>query len=359
MHSMKKKLLFIGAGAVGSYLGSFLSRSGHDVTFVDPWAENVETIRRQGIRVTGPHEPFEARPAALHLNEAALLPSDYDIAFVAMKVYDTAWAAQLALRHLAPHGYVVSSQNCWPDPVMAAVVGPARSVGLIMSNIFVALDAPGQTERGVDLAGYKRQEVFRPGEHDGRISPRVIELAEMLSVIDGAQPTNNLWGERWAKLSQNAMGNPVQALSGLGSVESSLSVEGRAIQIHLAAESARVGLALGYSVPKFRGAPAEQWADASIRATYGALDRHLTPASPNQRNWRASMAQDVIKGRRTEIDQMNGYVVARGRECGVPTPVSEAAVEAVRQIESGLLKPARENIGQVLRRAGIQLQTAT
>jgi len=356
---MKKKLLFIGAGAVGSYLGSFLSRSGHDVTFVDPWAENVETIRRQGIRVTGPHEPFEARPAALHLNEAALLPSDYDIAFVAMKVYDTAWAAQLALRHLAPHGYVVSSQNCWPDPVMAAVVGPARSVGLIMSNIFVALDAPGQTERGVDLAGYKRQEVFRPGEHDGRISPRVIELAEMLSVIDGAQPTNNLWGERWAKLSQNAMGNPVQALSGLGSVESSLSVEGRAIQIHLAAESARVGLALGYSVPKFRGAPAEQWADASIRATYGALDRHLTPASPNQRNWRASMAQDVIKGRRTEIDQMNGYVVARGRECGVPTPVSEAAVEAVRQIESGLLKPARENIGQVLRRAGIQLQTAT
>ena len=346
---MKKKLLFIGAGAVGSYLGSFLSRSGHDVTFVDPWAEKVEPIRRQGIRVTGPHEPFEARPAALHLNEAALLPSDYDIAFVAMKVYDTAWAAQLALRHLAPHGYVVSSQNCWPDELHRAAA----------DEIFVALDAPGQTERGVDLAGYKRQEVFRPGEHDGRISPRVIELAEMLSVIDGAQPTNNLWGERWAKLSQNAMGNPVQALSGLGSVESSLSVEGRAIQIHLAAESARVGLALGYSVPKFRGAPAEQWADASIRATYGALDRHLTPASPNQRNWRASMAQDVIKGRRTEIDQMNGYVVARGRECGVPPPVSEAAVEAVRQIESGLLKPARENIGQVLRRAGIQLQTAT
>lgn len=352
---MKKKLLFIGAGAVGSYLGSFLSRSGHDVTFVDPWAENVETIRRQGIRVTGPHEPFEARPAALHLNEAALLPSDYDIAFVAMKVYDTAWAAQLALRHLAPHGYVVSSQNCWPDPVMASVVGASRAVGLVMSNILVALWEPGQTERGVDLAGYKRQEVFRPGEHDGRITPRVTELAEMLSVIDGGGPTNNLWGERWAKLSQNAMGNPVQALSGLGSIEISSTAEGRAITIHLAAESARVGLTLGYSVPKFGGAPAEQWADAYTRATYDALDRHLTPAvQRNQRNWRASMAQDVIKGRRTEIDQMNGYIVARGRECGVPTPVSEAAVEAVRRVERGLIKPARENIGQVLRRAGIQ-----
>lgn len=355
---MTKKLLFIGAGAVGSYLGSFLSRSGHDVTFVDPWAENVETIRRQGIRVTGPHEPFEARPAALHLNEAALLPSDFDIAFVAMKVYDTAWASQLALRHLAPHGYVVASQNCWPDPVMAAVVGASRAVGLVMSNILVALWEPGQTERGVDLAGYKRQEVFRPGEHDGRMTPRITELVEMLSVIDGGRPTNNLWGERWAKLSQNAMGNPVQALSGLGSIEIASTVEGRAITIHLAAEAARVGLTLGYSVPKFGGAPAEQWADACTRATYDALDRQLTPAlRQNKRNWRASMAQDVIKGRKTEIDQMNGYVVARGRECGVPTPVSEAAVEAVRRIDRRLLKPAPENIGQVLRDAGIPLIT--
>ena len=201
MHPMKKKILFVGAGAVGSYLGSFLSRAGHDVTFVDPWAENVETIRRQGIRVTGPHEPFEARPAAVHLNEAALLPSDYDIAFVAMKAYDTAWASQLALRHLAPHGYVVSSQNCWPDPVMAAVVGLSRAVGLVLANMVAALWKPGQAERGMDLAGYKRQEVFRPGEHDGRITPRVTELVEMLSVIDGGRPTNNLWGERWAKLS--------------------------------------------------------------------------------------------------------------------------------------------------------------
>lgn len=356
---MNRKLLFIGAGAVGCYLGAFLTRAGHEVTFIDPWAENVETIRRQGIRATGPHEPLEAKPAAVHLNDAAFLPGDFDIVFVAMKVYDTAWASQLALRHLAPHGYVVSAQNCWPDPVMAAVVGPSRAVGLIMSNIFVALWEPGRTERGYGTAGYKRQEVFRPGEHDGRITDRVTELAEMLSVIDGGRPTSNLWGERWAKLSQNAMGNPVQALSGLGSVEVSSTVEGRTIEIHLAAESARVGLALGYRVPPFRGAPAEQWADACTPSTYDALDRHLTPRDPNQRNWRASMAQDVVKGRRTEIEEMNGTVVARGRECGVPTPVSEAAVEAVRRIDAGLLKPAPENIAQVLRRAGIPLPTVT
>src|SRR5438046_7632684 len=86
---MSKKILFVGAGAIGSYLGAFLSRAGHDVTLVDPWAEQVETIHQRGISVTGPHEPFEARPAAVHLNEAARLPRDYDVAFVAIKVYDT------------------------------------------------------------------------------------------------------------------------------------------------------------------------------------------------------------------------------------------------------------------------------
>src|SRR5262249_58698752 len=101
---MGKKRLFIGAGAIGSYPGASLSRAGHDVTLVDPLAEQVEAIRHRGISVTGPHDPFEARPTAVHLHEAARLPRDFQIAFVAMKAYDTAWPTQLALRHLSPEG---------------------------------------------------------------------------------------------------------------------------------------------------------------------------------------------------------------------------------------------------------------
>src|SRR6266446_1335780 len=327
--TMGKKLLFVGAGAIGSYLGAFLSRAGHDVTLVDPWADQVETIRERGISVTGPHEPFEARPAAIHVHEAARLPRDYAIAFVAMKVYDTPWATQLALRHLAPDGYVVAAQNCWPDPVVAAIAGASRAVGLVMSKIGVALWKPG------------------------RVTPRATALAAMLSVIDGAQVTDNLWGERWAKLCANAMGNPVQAMSGLGSLEIASSEVGRTITIHLAAESARVGLALGYRVPKFNGAEAGEWAGADRRETYDALDRMLTPASGKAVNWRASMAQDVAKGRPTEIDDMNGFVVAQGRERGIPTPVSSAVVEVMHEVEHGILQQAPQNIEVVLRRAGL------
>jgi 2-dehydropantoate 2-reductase len=348
-----KKILFIGAGAIGSYLGSFLTRAGHDVTLVDPWAEQVETIRQRGISVTGPHDPFEAKPKAVHLHEAQRLPRDFQIAFVAMKVYDTAWATQLAVRHLGPDGFVVASENCWPDPIVASVAGADRSVGLVMSKIGVACWKPGTVERGMDRGTGKGHDVFRAGEHDGRITRRTRELAEMLSVVDGSLATDNLWGERWSKLCANAMGNPVQAMSGLGSKEIASSEVGRAITIHLAAESTRVGLALGYRIPKINGAEAEKWAAADQRETWQALDTMLTPTSAGGVNWRASMAQDVAKGRPTEIDYMNGHVVAQGREAGVPTPVSAAVVEVMHELERGARKQAPENIGAVLQRAKV------
>ena len=350
---MAKKVLFVGAGAIGCYLGSFLTRAGHDVTLIDPWAEQVEAIRQRGISVTGPHDPFEARPTAVHLGESQRLPRDFEIAFVAMKVYDTAWATQLAIRHLRSDGYVVASENCWPDPIVASVAGAERSVGLVMSKIGVANWKPGQVERGMEKGGTKGHDVFRAGEHDGKITPRTKELAEMLSVIDGAFATDNLWGERWSKLCANSMGNPVQAMTGLGGLEIMGSEAGRAITIHLAAESARVGLALGFTIPKINGATVDQWADAYRRETYESLDKMLTPASSTGRNWRASMAQDVAKGRPTEIEYMNGHVVAQGRAKGIPTPVSAAIVETVKEIDAGTRKPAPENIPHVLRRAGV------
>lgn len=347
-----KRLFFMGAGAIGSYLGGFLARAGHDVTLVDMWPEQVDAIRKHGIEVAGPHEPFVAHPKPVHLHEAQRLSEDFDIVFIAMKSYDTAWSTRFAARFLKPGGYVVASQNCWNDPTIAGIVGVGRAVALVMSRISVAVWEPGKVERGAEKGSSTGYVVFRAGEHDGRITPRVTELAEMLSVIDAAQPTNNIWGERWAKLSQNSMGNPVQAMSGMGTLEIAATPRGRQITIQLAAESARIGLKLGYKVTKFAGAEAEKWAKADRGDVYEELNAMLTPKDGAGRNWRASMAQDVAKGRRSEIDFMNGFVLAKGREAGVPTPVSAAVVDLMHRIDAGQVEPAPGNIDIVLQRAG-------
>src|SRR2546428_125848 len=107
-------------------------------------------IRECGILVMGLYELFEVRSVVIHVHEVVRLLCDYAIAFVVMKVYDTFWATQLVLRHLAPDGYVVAAQNCWPDPVVAAIAGASRAVGLVMSKIGVAFWKPNQMEHNLE-----------------------------------------------------------------------------------------------------------------------------------------------------------------------------------------------------------------
>jgi 2-dehydropantoate 2-reductase len=124
---MAKRIAVIGAGAIGSYTGGQLAHNGFDVTLVDPWPEHFETIRRDGLAIEGvTQEEFViAHPATLHLTELQHLAKEkpIDIAMVAVKSYDTEWAAALIGQYLAPDGYVVSLQNCMNEERIAGVVG--------------------------------------------------------------------------------------------------------------------------------------------------------------------------------------------------------------------------------------------
>lgn len=351
---MTKRVLVVGAGAVGSYLAGWLSHEGHDVTVLDPWTEHVAAVNERGLSVSGPHEPFTASLEMLNLHEAQRLARRpaFDIGLICVKSFDTSWASTLGARFIGEHGYLVSAQNCWNDPALAKVVGADRAVGLVMSSIQVALYEPGVVARGGKGrrrdAGY---DVFRAGEHDGRITSRLRELVDMLEVIDGARVTDNLWGERWAKLCQNCMGNPVTAISGLGTSDLANDPRGRELQIRLASESARVGLALGYKVPPFGGFDAETWANASDGQVYEEIDNSIASRSDGD-NWRPSMAQDAYKGRPTEIDEMNGYVLARAGESGENVPVTSSIIDAVHRFERGEIQQDQAHLDRILTTAG-------
>lgn len=353
-NSNKKRIIFIGAGAVGSYLGGWLSHTGHDVTMVDMWDKQVETIRENGLFVEGPHDSFIARPTTYHLHENELVAREdqFDIGFVAVKAYDTSWAATLIDKYVKPDGYIVSAQNTWTDPAMAEAVGADRAVGLVMSSISVAMWEAGKVERPGDT---RRRDVghivFRAGNHDGSDSPRLHELIEILDPVDGGKVTTNLWGERWAKLGQNSMGNPVAASSGMGMADLNKHARGRELQIRLAQECAAVGLGLGHNVENFGGKTAQEWSDASKGDVFEQLDAELAEKSSGA-NWRPSMAQDVVKGRPTEIYQMNGFVCQQGAAIGIDTPVNAAITDVIRAIDAGELEPGFDNVERTLKSAG-------
>ena len=344
---MTKRIAIVGAGALGGYVGGTLAHHGHNVTLIDAWPEHVETVRRHGLELDGvtPEERFTAKPKILHITEVqGLARTPVDIAMVAVKSYDTLWATALIAPYLSERGFVVSLQNCMNEETIAGVVGWGRTVGAVASLISVDLYEPGRIRRTIAKGGDKYT-IFRIGEPHGRITPRIEELVQWFRAIDSAKTTGNLWGERWSKLVQNAMGNGVTAATGLTSGDCLRDPKIRRFQIALAAEAIRVGQALGYALEKVRGIMPEDY----VRAAEGdedalrELEAVLVPTqSSNPRGdiQRPSMAQDILKGRRTEIDAMNGYIARKGAQVGVRAPSHARLAEIVTRIERGELKPS-------------------
>jgi 2-dehydropantoate 2-reductase len=347
-----KRIAFVGAGALGGYVGGYFARAGLDVTLIDPWPEHVETIRARGLELDGvtPEEKFVVKPRILHITEVqSLAKTPVDIAFVSMKSYDTAWATALIAPYLAPEGFVVSLQNCLNEETIAGIVGWGRTVGVVASLISVDLFEQGKIRRTIAKGGDKHT-VFRVGEPHGRITARVEELVQWFKGIDSSKATANLWGERWSKLVQNGMSNGVSAASGLSSNDCGRNDAIRRFQIRLAGEGIRVGQALGYQMEKIRGLEPERIALANEgdAAAMKEVDAALLPkagANPRADIQRPSMAQDIRKGRRTEIEAMNGFIARKGAECGVPAPANEKLTGIVTKVERGGLPPSPALLG--------------
>ena len=348
MISKVKKIAIMGVGAVGSYIGAFLSREGYDMTLIDPWGAHVDIMNHKGLRVTGCQGDFTVPVNSIHFSDATNIPGKFDAILLAVKSYDTEWAAHFSKRLLANNGFMVSNQNCMNDSLIGEIVGYSRVIGCVMSSITVALWEPGEVHRGGRPGRETGHDVFRVGELNGRVTPRVEELASIFSCIDGSRVTTNLWGERWSKLTTNASSNPLTAMTGLGAASVAGNSEARYIQIQISKESCEVALAQNYQVEPIKGIPADEWVLADKGSVLEKLDEKFLPDN-DRSEWKSSMSQDVAKGRKSEILLMNGYIVEQGLTVDVPTPFNTAITKIMRDIDEGRRSPDPSNINQVLK----------
>ena len=340
---MGSKIAFMGVGAVGGYAGAHMAQAGEDVTFIDFWPEHVAEMQRNGLRITHHEgtEPFMVKVRALHLTEVQQLAKEppIDIAFVCTKSYDTQWATLLIRQYLAPGGCVVSLQNCMNEATIAEVIGWGKTLGCIASNISVGLVEPGHVHRG-GLKGGERHTVYRTGEVHGRITERAQEVGRLVAHADSTKVTDNLWGERWSKLVANSMANGVSACTGLSGVQSAENEAVRRFQARLGSEAIRIGQALGYKLEDILHLPPETVARAGegepeALARYEAQRLNAPRGSAEQR---PSMGQDMAKGRRTEIEYLNGFVVREGEKVGLQARANERLVDIVKKVERGELQ---------------------
>jgi 2-dehydropantoate 2-reductase len=351
---MGLKIAIMGVGALGGYVGAHMAQAGEDVTFIDPWPEHVERMRATGLRISHLREvsEFTVKARALHLTEVQQLIREQliDVAFVCVKSYDTAWATILISQYLSPAGFIVSLQNCMNEETIAEVVGWPRVVGCVASAITVELCEPGHVRRASGKGG-SRHTVFRAGEVHGHATARVREVCRLVGLADSAIVTANLWGERWSKLVVNAMANGISACTGLPSVEMVRNYAIRRFATKVGSEAIRVGQALGYQLELIHDLDPEIIAKAGEGDAEAAKlfdERRLAEvARLSDGEHRPSMGQDVVKGRRTEIDLINGLVARKGAEVGVRTPANTALTDIVRRVERGEIAPDPRHLMEV------------
>jgi 2-dehydropantoate 2-reductase len=300
---MSERVAFLGAGAVGCYFGGMLARAGVPVTLIGR-ASHVDAIRRDGLFLERAdfkgYIPIDASTEIDSAREAGIV-------FVCVKTTDTETAAAALAPHLSPGALVVSFQNGVDNVERMRI---AAGIAAIPAVVYVAcaMSGPGKAKhhgRGDIVIG-------GPSAAADRIAD-VFEAAHVPCRISG-----NIAGELWTKLVMNSAYNAISALT---HARYRLLKEDPAIldvMQELIREVVAVGTAAGVVLPN-----AEQLTAAALK-----LGESMATAT-------SSTEQDISRGRLTEIDSLNGYVVRSGKDLGVPTPVNSTLYALVKFIERG------------------------
>lgn len=308
------RVLVVGAGAIGSVLGGLLAKSGHEVTLLGrPW--HLDVVRRQGLAVTGlwgEHLIKEVRTAT-GVDELGQ-GSAFDWIFVCVKTYQTAAVAEWLPRLLGPQTAVCLFQNGLGNyEAMCKTVAPDRvALGRV---IFGAEIEPGRVRVTVCA------DAILIGSPDARFpKPRIEELVAALQ--QGGVPartTDAILSAIWAKVLYNC------ALNGLSTL---FEVPyGKILERELARGLMRSIIEETYAV----AAAHEITLDPSTADAYREL--LFTRLIPVTAAHRSSMFQDVLRGKSTEIEALNGAIVRLGRQKGIATPANALVTRLVHAKE--------------------------
>lgn len=299
------KIAVLGAGAVGCYFGALLARAGHDVIFIGRQA-HVAAITARGLILETRHGR-ETVPAQAAVDTTNL--SVPDVVLVCVKSADTEEAARALRGHLAPGTQLLSLQNGVDNAErMAAIVGQP----VVPAVVYV----------GTEMAGPGHVRHHGRGELLIGPSPASASLAE--AFIAAGIPTTvstAIASALWSKLIVNCAYN---ALSAIGQITYGpmMATDGtREVITAAVTECIAVAKACGVTVP------------ADITETTLALAASMPAQS-------SSTAQDLARGKPSEIEFLNGHIVRKGREHGIATPTNLALLVAVRLAEKGRVHAA-------------------
>ena len=301
------RIAVVGAGAVGCYFGGMLARAGAPVTLIGR-AQHVEAIKRDGLFIDSIH--FKEHVSISASTELAAV-RDAQLVLFAVKTVDTEDTAKLLAPYLAPETNVVSLQNGVDN---AERMDFAAGIQAISAVVYIAAEMSGAGQ--IKHSGRGDLVIGNPVSNQGASES---ELAEIAQTFERAgvpcRISQNITLELWTKLIMNCAYNALSALSRARYGRLVADAGSLEVMKQVVAEGVAVGDPSGVHLP----------ADKLIAAVV-ELGRVVPEAL-------SSTAQDIARGKPTEIDSLNGFLVRRGAEMGVPTPVNQTLYSLVKLLE--------------------------
>lgn len=333
---MQQKIAVLGAGANGASIGADLTEAGLDVVLIEQWPAHVEAMRKRGVRIEEPDRTREVPVRTLHLCEVATLRERFDYVLMLVKAYDSRWAAHLVAPYLKPDGLLVGVQNGMTIDTIAEVVGPARTLGCVI-EVTSTMFEPGIVERHSPVD----RSWFALGSIGPETEGREEEVATLLRHSGTVELFDDIRAAKWMKLVSNATALVTTAILGRPLAEAAAIPEMRSFMIGAGQEALDATISLGNPVLPIFGMT-EQALGAQDSAVANLLDALL--AGFVVPGGKTTVLQDWIKGRRSEVDDVNGLVAATHRAMGRRAPRNEAVVEVAHRIERRELEPRVENL---------------
>ncbi|MBN1387452.1 MAG: ketopantoate reductase family protein [Bacteroidales bacterium] len=330
-------ILVVGAGAIGGISAAFLKKAGFNVEIVCKYEDYSELIINEGLNVTGVQGRFsEKMKAYVSLKD---IGKSNDIILLAVKATDMVEAAEDLKPLLKRNSLVISMQNGICEPELGRILGNDHIVGCIV-GWGATMNKPGDlvmTSTGDFVIGY----IDRAGDQ------RLNEIATLLGNMLPVRITDNIMGHLYSKLIINSCITSVGALTGLLLGQMMKKRKARKLFIAIIREAIELADVLQLKVEDY-GNRLNYYKFISGRNSIYEFKRHITLflMGLKYRRLKSSSLQSLQRGKLTEIDYLNGYISSNGREYGVPTPVNEAIVNMIHEIEDGKRKITVANLDE-------------
>lgn len=324
-----------GAGSLGTILGAYITKNGGQVELINRNKAHIEALQTKGAQVVGTVN--FTQPVTAYLPEQ--MEGKYDIIFLMTKQQQNVEVVTRLKEFLADDGVIVTLQNGIPELQIGEIVGDNRTLGCTV--------AWGATMKGAGVCELTSQPdslTFSLGSLTAERNGHFEDVKALLEKMGEVEVDENFVGTRWSKLLINAAFSGMSAVLGCTFGEAAKPKASRRIVQALIKECIDVCAVGGIRIEPVQGKDIVKLLDYK-NCIKKALSFFIIPIAIRKHALlKASMLQDIEKGKLTEVDAINGVVSAYGRKVGCPTPMNDKVVEIIHRIERGELTPSFNNL---------------